>query len=114
MYNPNTPRRKDGDELTVRSSHSPGEPARNRVANVLFGTHPTTCHGEKTGDDATHDLEQGRKSVTACSVCCCRNVHVLTTAAMACCGVSPNANSVLPTVHAEMLDPDTVQYAVEM
>lgn len=112
MYNLNMPRRKDGHELTVRSSHSPGEAARNRVANVLFGAHPATRHGEKTGDDAAHDLEQDGKSVT---VCCCSQCTwtVLTTAAMACCGVRPNASSVLPTVHAEMLEPDTVQYAVK-
>lgn len=33
---------------------------------------------------------------------------------MACCGLSPKASKVLPIVHAEMLDPDTVQYAESM
>jgi hypothetical protein len=29
---------------------------------------------------------------------------------MACCGLSPNARSVLPVDHAEIHDPETVQY----
>lgn len=29
---------------------------------------------------------------------------------MACCGLSPNARRVLPVDHAEMHDPETVQY----
>lgn len=59
---------------------------------------PTTCF-------EAQDHEQSVSKLAA--------VHSApTTAAIACCGLSPKASKVLPTVHAEMLEPETVQYAM--